>query len=99
METLARNRHSSLEMICPSLRYQDIDKSRGGRQHPISQLERRSPVSILTSLIFIISEKSQYYKALQSYERQEKQQALSLVCATRQSLIIEEQLANQRLKE
>jgi hypothetical protein len=41
----------------------------------------------------------QYYKVLQSYERQEKRQALNLARATRQSLLIEEQLASQQLKE
>ena len=97
METLARKRHSSisLEMISPSLCYTSyIDRSRGHKQ------PQHSPVSIFTSLVlFNISEVAQYHKALQSYERQEKRKALSLAHATRQSLVIEEQLANQRVKE
>jgi hypothetical protein len=65
----ARNRHSSLEMICPSLGYQDIsyfdgsERERGRKQHHTLQLEH-SPASIFTPLLFTISETSHSIKKL-----------------------------------
>ena len=56
MDTLTRNQHYSLEMICPSL-FQGssyVDRSRGHNQHPTAQ---HSLVSAFTSLVFNISEK------------------------------------------